>query len=204
MTRTLTGIFAAAALSVPALAGAADWKIDSSHTNAHFKVRHMMVSSVRGEFGTTSGTVQFDPKAPEKTVIDAVIDASTINTREAKRDDHLRSPDFFDVANHPNLTFKSKKTKAKGKGKYEVTGDLTIRGVTKEVKLAVEGLDKEVKNPWGQTLVGAVAKTKINRKDFGLTWNQALETGGLLVGEEVEITIDVELVKQAPAEAAKG
>jgi polyisoprenoid-binding protein YceI len=176
---------------------AANWQIDPSHSAAQFSVRHLMVTKVRGEFGKMAGTVQYDAKAPEKMAIDATIDVASINTREAKRDDHLRSPDFFDVAKFPSMTFKSKSAKAKGKGKLDVTGDLTIRGVTKQVVLAVEGLDSEVKDPWGNSRTGAVGTTKINRKDFGLTWNQALETGGVMVGDEVEITVDVSLIKQA-------
>lgn len=184
---------------------AANWQIDPSHSSASFSVRHLMVTKVRGEFGKLAGTVAYDAKAPEKIAIDANIDASTVNTREAKRDEHLRSPDFFDVAKHPNMTFKSKSAKAKGKGKLDVTGDLTIRGVTKQVVLEIEGLDSEVKDPWGNMRVGAVGTTKINRKDFGLTWNQALEAGGVLVGDDVEVTVDVSLVKQAEkaAEASK-
>lgn len=191
---------AAFAVALPGAAFAADYAIDASHSSADFSVRHLMVTKVRGTFNKLAGTVKFDPKAPEKMVIEATIDAASIDTREAKRDEHLRSPDFFDVANHPKLTFKSKSVKAKGKGKFDVKGDLTIRGVTKEVVLDVEGLDQEVKDPWGNTRLGASAKTKINRKDFGLTWNQALEAGGVMVGDEVEISLDVELIRQAAKE----
>lgn len=198
-----TSLIAAAAIAAPSLAFAADWTVDASHSNAQFKVGHMMVSSVRGEFTKLSGDVSYDPKNPEKIVINAIIDASSINTREQKRDDHLKSPDFFDVAKHKNITFKSKSAKKVAAGKLDVAGDLTIKGVTKPVVLRVEGLDKEMKNPWGQTLLGGVATTKINRKDFGLTWNQALEAGGVLVGEDVEITIDVELTKKEAETAAK-
>ncbi|HWV39314.1 MAG TPA: YceI family protein [Vulgatibacter sp.] len=190
-------------LGAPALSFAAPYQIDPSHSNAHFKVRHMMVTTVRGEFTKLAGTVQFDPAKPEAVAIDATIDATTIDTREPKRDDHLKSPDFFDVAKHPTITFKSKSAKSKGKGKLAVTGDLTMRGVTKEVVLGVEGLDAEVKDPWGNMRIGAVATTKVNRKDFGLNWNQALEAGGVLVGDEVDIVIDVELIKQAEKTATK-
>lgn len=193
-------LVAAIAVALPGAAFAAEYTIDPSHSSADFSVRHLMVTKVRGTFKKLNGKVNYDPKAPEKIAIEATIDAASIDTREAKRDEHLRSPDFFDVANHPTLTFKSKKAKAKGKGKLEVTGDLTIRGVTKEVVLSVEGLDQEVKDPWGNIRRGASATAEINRKDFGLTWNQALETGGVMVGDKVEISIDVELIRQAAKE----
>lgn len=201
MNRIVTSIVAAAALAAPSLALAANWNIDSSHSNASFKVKHMMISSVRGEFTKLQGTVVYDAKAPEKTVIDATIDATSIDTREPKRDEHLKSPDFFDVAKFPTITFKSKSAKKVG-NKIAVLGDLTMHGVTKPVTLEVEGLDKEMKDPWGMTRVGGVATTKLNRKDWGLNWNKALEAGGVLVGEEVEIALDVELVKQADAATA--
>lgn len=204
MSRLLLTLAATFAIGVPAMSNAAEWQIDPSHSAAHFKVRHMMVSSVRGEFSKMSGKVSYDAKAPEKIVIEAVVDATTVNTREQKRDDHMRSADFFDVANHPTLTFKSKSAKAAGKGKLNVTGDLTIRGVTKEVVFAVEGLDVEATDPWGNLRTGAHATTKVNRKDFGLGWNQVLEAGGVLVGDEVEISIDVELMRPSkPATAEK-
>jgi len=190
-------------LGVPAMSFAAPFQIDSSHSNAHFKVKHMMVATVRGEFTKMAGNVEFDPAKPEAISIDATIDATTINTREEKRDAHLKSPDFFDVAKFPTITFKSKSAKSTGKGKLAVTGDLTMRGVTKQVVLDVEGLDAEVKDPWGNMRIGAVGSTKVNRKDFGLNWNQALEAGGVLVGETVDIVIDVELVKQAEKSATK-
>jgi len=200
--KIVTSLVAAAAIAAPSLAFAANWNIDPAHSNAQFKVGHMMVSSVRGEFSKLTGDVVYDPANPEKIVINAVIDASSIDTREKKRDDHLKSPDFFDVAQYKTITFKSKSAKKVAPGKLDVTGDLTIKNVTKPVVLRVEGLDKEMKNPWGQVVLGGVATTKVNRKDFGLTWNQALETGGVLVGEDVEITIDVELNKKADAETA--
>ena len=200
--KIVTSLVAAAAIAAPSLAFAANWNIDPAHSNAQFKVGHMMVSSVRGEFSKLTGDVVYDPANPEEIVINAVIDASSIDTREKKRDDHLKSPDFFDVAQYKTITFKSKSAKKVAPGKLDVTGDLTIKNVTKPVVLRVEGLDKEMKNPWGQIVLGGVATTKVNRKDFGLTWNQALETGGVLVGEDVEITIDVELNKKADAETA--
>ena len=171
------------------------WKIDSSHTSTTFSVRHMMVTNVRGEFQKVSGTVQFDAAAPEKSVTDAVIDVGSISTRDGQRDGHLKSADFFDVEHHPEMTFKSKSIRAKGPAAYEVKGDLTIRGTTHEVTLEVEGPTGEHKDPWGGTRIGANATTKIKRGDFGLKWNTALETGGVAVGEEVDINLDVELIK---------
>ncbi|WP_240475380.1 YceI family protein [Vulgatibacter incomptus] len=182
---------------------AASYQIDPTHSTAQFKVRHMMVSHVRGEFTALSGTIQFDKNAPEKIAIDATVDATTINTRDAKRDGHLKSADFFDVEKFPSLTFKSKSAKAAGPNKLEVLGDLTMHGVTKTVTLVVEGLENEVKDPWGGVRMGATGTTKVNRKDFGLNWNAALEAGGVMVGDDVTITIDVELVKQAESSAAK-
>lgn len=202
MRNLAKSLLAVIAVALPGSAFAADYVIDPSHTSVGFTVRHLMVTKVRGSFEKVSGTVKYDPNEPEKIVIDATIDAASINTREAKRDEHLRSPDFFDVAKHPTLTFKSKKAKVLGKGKLEVIGDLTIRGVTKEVTLQVEGLDQEIKDPWGNVRRGATATTRINRKDFGLAWNQVLETGGVMVGEDVDIQIDVELIRQAAKEEA--
>jgi len=202
MRKLAKSLLAVIAVALPGSAFAADYVIDPSHTSVGFTVRHLMVTKVRGSFEKVSGTVKYDPNEPEKIVIDATIDAASINTREAKRDEHLRSPDFFDVAKHPTLTFKSKKAKVLGKGKLEVIGDLTIRGVTKEVTLQVEGLDQEIKDPWGNVRRGATATTRINRKDFGLAWNQVLETGGVMVGEDVDIQIDVQLIRQAAKEEA--
>jgi polyisoprenoid-binding protein YceI len=196
----LKNVFAAALLLAPAVGFAATttWDIDPSHSGAHFSVRHMMVSNVRGEFGKVTGTVQLDDKDVTKSTINAVIDASTINTRDAKRDEHLKAPDFFDVAKYPNITFKSKKVEKAGDNKLKVTGDLTMHGVTKPVVLDVETSPNEAKDPYGNLRRGAVATTKINRKDFGLTWNAALETGGVAVGDDVSITLDIEVTRKAP------
>jgi len=172
------------------------WNIDPAHSNAQFSVRHLMISNVKGEFTRVNGQVQFDPDRPESLFADATLDVSTINTREPDRDKHLKSADFFDVTNFPTITFKSRRAE-KGPGGMKLTGNLTIRGTTREVTLEVEGPTPPMKDPWGFTRVGASATTKINRKDFGLTWNQALETGGVLVGDEIKITVDVELVAQA-------
>jgi len=175
---------------------AATYEIDSAHSGAHFSVRHLMISNVKGEFSKVTGTVVYDPTNVSATRIDATIDATTINTRDEQRDAHLRSADFFDTEKYPTLTFKSTQV-SKSKDKLRVTGDLTIHGVTREVTLDVDGPTAEVKDPWGNTRVGATASTKINRKDWGLNWNSALETGGVLVGEDVTITLDIEAVKKA-------
>jgi len=183
-------------LAAPSLAAAATWDIDSSHSAAQFSVRHLMISNVRGELGKVTGSVMFDGQDVAGIAVDATIDVTAIDTREPKRDEHLRSPDFFDVAKYPTMTFKSKRSEKVGAGKFKLVGDLTLHGVTKEVTLDVEGPTPEMKDPWGNVRVGATATTKINRKEFGLNWNAALETGGVVVGDEVSITLDVEAVKK--------
>jgi polyisoprenoid-binding protein YceI len=202
MNSWLKSAVATALLAVPSVAAAAEYTIDPAHSAAQFSVRHMMVSNVRGEFTKMSGKVNVDEKDVTKSTVEATIDATSINTRVADRDTHLKSAEFLDTEKHPNITFKSKSVKAAGKGKLKVTGDLTIRGVTKEAVLDVEGLSADAKDPWGSVKRGATATTKINRKDFGLTWNQKLETGGVLVGDEVAIILDIQLEKvQAPPQA---
>jgi polyisoprenoid-binding protein YceI len=173
------------------------YQIDTSHSAAQFKVRHMMIANVKGEFDKVSGTVQFDPANPSAASVEASIDTSTISTRDEQRDGHLKSGDFLDVEKFPSITFKSKKVTASGKDSFSVVGDLTIRDVTKEVALTVEELTGEAKDPWGNMRRGATAKARINRKDFGMSFNVALEAGGFLVGEEVDLTIDVEMIAQA-------
>jgi len=175
----------------------ATYVIDPAHSTADFRVRHLMISNVRGEFSGISGTVVFDPKNPENSKIEATIDATTINTRDPQRDAHLKSADFFDVEKYPTITFKSKKVASAGLGEKKVTGDLTIHGVTREVVLNVEGPAPEVKDPWGNIKTGVSATTKLNRKDFGLMWNAALETGGVVVGDEISVDLDLELTRQA-------
>jgi len=172
------------------------WLIDASHSNAGFSVKHMMITNVRGEFTKLEGKVSWDPKQPEATQVEAVIDVASISTREEKRDGHLKSPDFLDAEKFPKITFKSKAVKAKSSDELAVTGDLTIHGVTKEVVLEVEGPSAASTDPFGNVRVGATATTKIKRDDFGLVWNAALETGGVLVGNDVKITIDISLIKQ--------
>ena len=190
-----TVTFSAASAS----AQSATWTIDSSHSIAEFTVRHMMVSNVRGAFGKVTGTANWDGKNLATASVDVVIDAASIDTREPKRDAHLKSADFFDVEKFPTLTFKSTKVEATGAGRAKMTGELTIRGVTKIVVLAVTGPTPEVKDPGGSLRMGASATTAINRKDFGVLWNSSLDAGGVVVGDEVKITIEVELVKKAGA-----
>ena len=187
-------VVSAVALSAPALA--ATWQIDPAHSNVSFSVRHMMVSNVRGEFTKVSGTVEGDEKAPAQATITATIDATSISTREAKRDEHLKSADFLDVAKYPTITFKSKKIESSGSGQFKVTGDLTLHGVTKEVVLDVSDVTQPIKDPMGKTRAGAHATTKIDRKDFGVNWSKAMDGGGLVVGDDVAITIDVEATTQ--------
>jgi polyisoprenoid-binding protein YceI len=179
------------------------WDIDPVHTSVQFSVRHMTISNVRGEFGKVTGTVSSEGSDPKTVRIDVTIDATTINTHEPKRDADLKGPNFLDVEHYPTIVFKSKKIEPAGPGKWKLIGDLTIHGVTKEVTLRVEGPSEQVKDPYGNLRVAAHASTTINRKDFGLKWNKVLETGGVLVGEQVAITIDVEAVKKAaPAAGA--
>jgi polyisoprenoid-binding protein YceI len=176
------------------------WNIDSSHSGVHFTVRHLVISKVRGSFGKYQGTIDFDAENPAASKVAVRIDAASIDTREEKRDAHLRSPDFFDVEKFPELTFTSTKVEKSGDD-YRVSGELTIHGVTQPVVLEAEFLGNG-KDPWGNERIGFAAKTTVNRKDFGLSWNQALETGGVLVGEKIEIALDVQAVKAAAAVAA--
>lgn len=173
------------------------WTIDPAHTSVTFGVRHMMVSTVRGEFQKVAGTVTFDPAHPDAAQIEATLDVASINTREAQRDAHLRSADFFDAEKYPTIQFRSRSINRKQDGTLEVVGDLTIRETTRVVTLDVEGPTPEFKNPWGQTVVGASARTKIKRSDFGMTWNTVLEAGGVLVGDEINIQLDVQLRREA-------
>lgn len=175
------------------------WSIDPTHAQITFSARHMMIMSVRGRFEKFHGTVEFDENDFTRSSINVKIEAASINTDEAKRDGHLRSPDFLDAENYPTLDFTSKQVKAITATRGQIVGDLTIRGVTREVVLDVEYLGQS-KSPWGTLSAGFSAQTKINRKDWGLEWNVALETGGVLVSDEVTIHIDVELVKQAESE----
>ena len=171
------------------------WNIDPVHTMAEFKVRHMMITNVKGHFTGVTGVLTLNEQDITKSHVEASIDAASINTREADRDTHLKSADFLDVEKFPKLTFTSTRVTRTGEGELQVEGDLTIHGVTRKVVFTVEGPTPPGKDPWGNMRIGLTATTKINRKDFGLTWNAALETGGILVGDEVTITFDVEAIK---------
>jgi polyisoprenoid-binding protein YceI len=176
------------------------YSFDTSHSNIGFWVRHLVVSKVHGNFTRWSGSMNFDETDPASASVDVTIEAGSIDTREPKRDEHLRSADFFDVANHPELRFRSTKIEQKSLTEFTLHGDLTIRGTTRPVALQVESLG-QAKDPWGNTKAGFSARTTINRKDFGLTWNQALETGGVLVGEKIEIELDVQAAQSIAAAA---
>jgi polyisoprenoid-binding protein YceI len=171
------------------------WNIDPAHTVAEFKVKHMMIANVKGTFSKVSGALIRDESNPANDRVEATIEAASIETRNEQRDEHLKSADFFHVKKFPTLHFKSTDVRIVRAGELSVEGDLTIRGVTRKVRFAVEGLTPPAKDPWGSTRIGLAASTKINRKDFGLTWNTALETGGILVGDDVTITLDAQFVK---------
>jgi len=176
-----------------------NWTIDGSHSLAEFSVKHMMVTTVKGRFQKISGNIVWDETNPSASSVEATIDASSITTHDEKRDAHLSSADFFELEKYPTITFKSTKVDAKNADNFKVTGDLTLHGVTKEVTLDVE-YNGSGKNPWGMTVAGFTARTSVNRKDYGLNWNVALETGGMLVSDKVNITLEVEAVA-APVEA---
>lgn len=171
------------------------WAIDAGHSNVEFAVKHLMIATVKGRFAAVSGTVQLDEQEPERSEVAVTIEAASIDTRQPDRDAHLRSADFFDAEHHLAITFKSSRVTREGDGEFRIDGDLSIRGVTRPVTLRAteEGRGRD---PWGGERLGFSAAAKINRRDFGLTWNQLLETGGFAVGDEVKITLDVELVKQ--------
>jgi polyisoprenoid-binding protein YceI len=171
------------------------WNIDPAHSAAEFKVKHMMISNVKGKFSALSGKLTFDAASPANSTVEAEIPVATIATGDDQRDGHLKSVDFFDAEKYPTFTFKSTGVRTTGPGENEVTGDLTLHGVTRPVTFTVEGPSAPGKDPWGNERIGLSATTKINRKDFGLTWNAALETGGVLVGEDVTITLDIQFIK---------
>lgn len=182
-------------LIIPQLALADNWEIDPAHTSVEFKVRHLMVSWVKGTFTDVQGTAIVNDADPTKSSVTVQIATASINTNNKKRDDHLRSPDFFDVTVHPVMSFVSKEVVITDGKPEKIIGELTIRGQTKAVTLAVEDFSQTVVDPWGNTRRGASASTTINRKDFGLTWNKALEAGGVVVGDEIRISLEVELIK---------
>jgi polyisoprenoid-binding protein YceI len=171
------------------------WKIDPAHSAAEFKVKHMMISNVKGSFSGVDGVLNENPSDHSLSNVQATIDVNTLSTGDVQRDRHLKSADFFELEKFPAMTFKSTSVKKKGEGEYAVSGDLTLHGVTKPVTFDVEGPSAPGKDPWGNTRIGLSATTKINRKDFGLSWNAALETGGILVGEDVAISLEVQFIK---------
>jgi polyisoprenoid-binding protein YceI len=181
-------------LTTPAVA-VSTWKIDPVHSHAEFKVKHMMISNVKGNFKNLAGTLLLDDGDVTRSKLDASVEVSSIDTRDPERDAHLKSADFFDAEKFPTLSFQLSRIADRGNGELSVTGDLTIHGVKRTVTFDVEGLTAPTKDPWGNTRIGLSATTKINRKDFGLTWNATLETGGFLVGDEVTITLDVQFVR---------
>lgn len=179
----------------PEVTGVARWEIDPVHSEIAFSVRHMMVATVRGRFNQFQGVIEFDPAHPESGRVEVTIDAASIDTRNEQRDNHLRSPDFLNVEQYPTITFVSKRIEPLGDNRFRVVGDLTIRGVTKEVALEAEFLGVG-KDPWGGERAGFTARTKLNRHDFGASWNVALEAGGFLVGDTLEVTLDIEAVRK--------
>jgi polyisoprenoid-binding protein YceI len=178
-----------------------NWTIDGSHSLAEFSVKHMMVSTVKGRFQKVSGNITWDETNPANSSVEATIDAASITTNDDKRDAHLASADFFETEKYPTITFKSTRVEAKNADNFKVSGDLTMHGVTKEVTLDVE-YNGSGKNPWGMTVAGFTAKTSLNRKDYGLNWNVALETGGMLVSDKINITLEIEAVAAAVAVTA--
>ena len=188
-------------LSLPAMAATSTWQIDPQHSSAQFAVRHLGLSTVRGAFSKLSGTMVRDDQDITNSSVEVTIDVNTVDTREPDRDKDLRSERFFDVAHFPTMTFKSKKVEQVAPGKLRVTGDLTIRGTTKEVTLDVDGPTAPVKDPWGNQRLAATATTKINRQDYGVKWNAKLDNGGVVVGDEVNITLDVEMIQKTAAKS---
>jgi len=186
---------AALLVSLSLFAAADSWRIDPLHSAAHFSVRHMMISRVRGDFTGVTGTVLYDAQNPAQSSVEAAIDCSTLTTGVAKRDAQMKGPDFFDVKQYPAMKFQSKKVESAGKDKLKMTGDLTINATTREVVLDVEGPSQTVKDPRGNERIGLNATTKFNRKDFGIVWNEIMESGGFTVADEVTIELDIELIK---------
>jgi polyisoprenoid-binding protein YceI len=196
MKRWINALVLLSLLILPSLVSAETWSIDPEHSIVGFKIRHMMVSNVKGTFPALSGMVEIDDKDISKSKVEVSIETASINTHISKRDEHLRSPDFLDVAKYPTMTYVSTKVEKAGEGKLRVVGNLTLHGVTREVILNVEGPTAAFKDPWGSLRRGASATAKVNRKDFGLNWNTAIESGGVLVGEEVAIELEVEMIKK--------
>src|SRR6202163_3927063 len=191
----------AVAFTLPASAATSTWQIDPAHSAAQFSVRHLAISTVRGAFSKVTGTVIYDDKDVSKSTVNVTIDVSTVDTREPARDKDLRSDHFFDVDHFPTITFKSTRVEQVSPGKLRVTGDLTIRGNTKQVVLDVDGPTAPVKDPWGNQRAAVNATTKINRQDYGVKWNATMDNGGVVVGDEVSINIDAEMVQKSAAKS---
>jgi polyisoprenoid-binding protein YceI len=202
LTRAISATALATALALPAGAATSTWQIDPNHSAAQFAVRHLAISTVRGAFTKVSGTIQLDDKDITKSSVEVTIDAASVDTRVPDRDKDLRSDHFFEVEKYPTLMFKSTKVEQAEAGKLKVTGDLTIHGVTKPVVLEVEGPTSPVKDPWGNQRAAVNATTKINRQDFGVKWNAKMDNGGWVVGDDVDITIDLEMVHKGAPKAA--
>jgi polyisoprenoid-binding protein YceI len=177
------------------------WRIDPNHSGAHFSVRHMMISTVRGEFTGVNGSVIYDPKDPTRDSVDATIDCSTVSTGVAKRDAQLKTADFFDVAHYPVMKFKSRRVESAGDGKLRITGNLTINAITQEVMLDVDGPSPPIRDPRGNEKIGLSASTQISRKKFNIIWNEIMESGGVAVADEVSISLDLELIKNTKAQS---
>jgi len=196
MKRYILPIIAILALTLPVFSDASSWQMDPDHSSFQFKIRHLTVSNVKGDFRKAKGAVTIDEKDITQLKVEVTIDPASVNTGHAKRDEHLRGTDFFDVTKYPTITFVSKKVIKADTNRLKVIGDLTLLGVTREISVDVEGPIPEVKDPWGSFRRGATATAKINRKDFGMTWNKVLDTGGLLVSDEVDIYVEIELVRK--------
>lgn len=195
MKRFLT-LLTLVVFTLPLTAIASTWTLDPDHSTAQFKVKHLMINNVKGVFEKVSGTLNLDDKDITKSHVDVKIDTASVNTHIKKRDDHLRSADFFDAAKFPAMTFTSTKVEKVGTDKLKITGNLTIKGVTRPVVLDVEGFNAEVKDPWGNIRRGAEATTQVNRKDFGVNWSKTMDNGGMVVAEDVAITLEVEFIKK--------
>ncbi|MBT1071329.1 YceI family protein [Pelotalea chapellei] len=183
-------------LILPLTATASTWTLDPDHSTVQFKVKHLMINNVKGVFEKVSGTLNLDDKDITKSKVDVKIDTASVNTHIKKRDDHLRSADFFDAAKFPAMAFTSTKVEKVGTDKLKIAGNLTIKGVTRPVILDVEGFSTEVKDPWGNIRRGAEATTQVNRKDFGVNWSKTMDNGGMVVAEDVAITLEVEFIKK--------
>ncbi|HEX9156723.1 MAG TPA: YceI family protein [Syntrophales bacterium] len=196
MKRYLTILLVCLAMGMPLIAGAATYQLDTDHSSIQFKIRHLTVSNVTGAFNKMKGSASVEGEDLATLKVEVTIDAASVDTGHPKRDEHIRTADFLDVAKYPTITFVSKKVVKADPGKLRITGDLTLHGVTREITVELEGPTPEIKDPWGNFRRGATGTAKIDRRDFGITWNKALDTGGLVVGNEVGIQVDIEWVRK--------